>query len=295
MTARQDVTGTLRHVGGVPGVAWHFASGGWDARETPAGEREVWHDWCELVLAEGDGDAVLVMGWVEPDRFDDLAAKLRSTGATVSLELYDDGGRVVARNSVTREEVDAANRARYERDLATLVGRRVLDVTYWHLAYEEPYEPSWDHGDWHHAEMAVELTTDGGAVWVAWTNEFGLAYGIGTFPDLSLDPGGTRGRPAGDHDLWRARRGPVTGVATCWEQQAAGPSTTSDGTVPTPALTYVVPYAIRLDFDAGPVWFVAANPDLEDGEKPPFVGGDEVMVVFAAERMRRIGFEDGTY
>jgi hypothetical protein len=50
-----------------------------------------------------------------------------------------------------------------------------------------------------------------------------------------------------------------------------------------------VPVGLRLDFDAGPVWFVAATPDHPHLEKP-FVGGDEIIVFFGAERLRRIGF-----
>jgi hypothetical protein len=50
---------------------------------------------------------------------------------------------------------------------------------------------------------------------------------------------------------------------------------------------------LRLDFDAGSVWLIAAMPDGPHPEKP-FVGGDEILVVFDADRLRRIGF-DGTF
>ena len=53
--------------------------------------------------------------------------------------------------------------------------------------------------------------------------------------------------------------------------------------------TYSVPVALRLDFGAGPVWMAAAMPDWPDVEKV-FVPGNEVMVVFSPERMRKIGF-----
>jgi hypothetical protein len=39
---------------------------------------------------------------------------------------------------------------------------------------------------------------------------------------------------------------------------------------------------------------VAAIP-YSDGRDKPFLGGDEVMVVFTAERMLRIGFRDNDF
>lgn len=49
--------------------------------------------------------------------------------------------------------------------------------------------------------------------------------------------------------------------------------------------------AVRLDFVAGAVWFVAAIPDPPEGQRV-FVGGDEIMVVFSHEKMRDMGFGD---
>jgi hypothetical protein len=49
------------------------------------------------------------------------------------------------------------------------------------------------------------------------------------------------------------------------------------------------PVALRLDFDTGPVWMVAAVPDGPPLVRP-FVGGDEIMIFFEAERLRGIGF-----
>jgi hypothetical protein len=54
--------------------------------------------------------------------------------------------------------------------------------------------------------------------------------------------------------------------------------------------SYNVPVGLRLDFDAGPVWLIAAQPDGPQLERP-FIGGDEILVVFDAERLRRIGFD----
>ncbi|HEX8003459.1 MAG TPA: hypothetical protein VF519_12265 [Mycobacteriales bacterium] len=291
---RGTVHGTLCHPGGVPGVTWHLGVPGWTVRDASAGERAAAAGWCDLTFA-GDGEDVLLAGTVEPERFDDLAALLRRSGAALALVLRDDAGGVLAELSLTADDraaEEAALRARFERDVAALAGLRVLDVTYWDVAYDDSPEPDWDHGDWHHAVLGVELATDGGVVSVTWTDTF-HPYGVETSrAPLGLVPDGVRAYPAGEHDLWRARRGPVLGAATHWERLDVGPARTSDGTVVMPATTRHAPFAIRLDFDAGPVWFVAAMPE-PSGQ--PFLGGDEVMVVFGAERMRAIGFPDGTF
>jgi hypothetical protein len=52
-----------------------------------------------------------------------------------------------------------------------------------------------------------------------------------------------------------------------------------------------VPTALRLDFDAGAVWFVAAIPQPPNMHRV-FLPGEEIMVVFAREKMRDMGFED---
>ncbi len=49
--------------------------------------------------------------------------------------------------------------------------------------------------------------------------------------------------------------------------------------------------ALRLDFAAGPVWFVAGMPDYPDVESV-FIPGDEIMVVFSSDKMSKIGFRD---
>ncbi|WP_340682747.1 hypothetical protein LCL61_29335 [Amycolatopsis coloradensis] len=52
-----------------------------------------------------------------------------------------------------------------------------------------------------------------------------------------------------------------------------------------------VPLAVRLDFAAGAVWFVAAMPEPPEWRRV-FVGGDEIMVVFSPEKMLDMGFGD---
>jgi len=73
-----------------------------------------------------------------------------------------------------------------------------------------------------------------------------------------------------------------------------GPGRRADGTVVEPARTVDVPSALRLDFDAGAVWFAAAMPQLPDPRRV-FVPGDEIMVVFSGEKMRDMGFADPAF
>jgi hypothetical protein len=79
-------------------------------------------------------------------------------------------------------------------------------------------------------------------------------------------------------------------VDTYWEQIEVGPNFRGgDGRRVSETKSCTVPVALRLDFKVGPVWMVAAIPEWPDHEKA-FVGGDEFMVVFTSERMRKIGF-----
>jgi hypothetical protein len=55
-----------------------------------------------------------------------------------------------------------------------------------------------------------------------------------------------------------------------------------------------IPVALRVDFAAGPVWMVAGIPQYPE-MREVFVPGDEIMVVFTAERMRQIGFPDSEF
>lgn len=67
-----------------------------------------------------------------------------------------------------------------------------------------------------------------------------------------------------------------------------------DGEIVGQAYVVEVPTALRLDFDTGPVWFVAGIPQWPDVERT-FIPGDEIMIVFAGIRMRRMGFTDPTF
>jgi hypothetical protein len=94
-----------------------------------------------------------------------------------------------------------------------------------------------------------------------------------------------------DHPSWLSRVGtPVLGAHTFWEQLEIGPAYSNrDGVRVADPYTVNVPVALRLDFQAGPVWMVAAIPDLSTTSKA-FVCGDEIMVIFSAERMHKMGF-----
>ena len=65
----------------------------------------------------------------------------------------------------------------------------------------------------------------------------------------------------------------------------------SDGVVVEPARAVEVPTVLRLDFDAGPVWFVAAIPQWPEMETV-FLPGDEIMIVFSSVKMADLGFRD---
>ena len=194
-----------------------------------------------------------------------------------------------------RSVADPNLRPRQERKTSALAGRRVLDVSYWDLrGHDGPR--SWDFGDWHWAVMGVELTTDQGPVTVTWTDTF-HEYGVEVFPEpisrrLNRDENGIEGWSVRDHPLWLARSGcPIRAASTFWETIHIGPGRDGDGVIVSEPETFDVPIALRLDFDAGPVWMVAAAPTWPDLDKV-FVPSDEIMVIFSAERMRRIGFPE---
>lgn len=196
---------------------------------------------------------------------------------------------------VSESQADAERRERYEAKTAALVGRHVMDVTYWDIHNYSDEPRTWDYGDWHHAVMGVELLTEGGSASVRWTQLF-YDYGLEVFQEpmshhLSSRADGPEGWIVGDHPEWRTRkRSPIRGTATFWEQieKGAGHRVSDNVRVSEPR-TDMVPVALRLDFDPGPVWMVAGMPMWPDVDRV-FVPADEIMVVFTAERMIKIGF-----
>ena len=178
-------------------------------------------------------------------------------------------------------------RHRYKRMMSALVGQRILSVTYWDVHNFDDGPRTWDYGDWHHAVMGVELVTDRGPVSVVWTDTF-FPYGIEVFPEpisnhLGLGSEGPEGWPVETHDHWRSRVGsPFLGTAIFWERIDVGPARrSSDNVIVGGAESYQVPVALRLDFEAGPLWMVAGMPQWPDVEKV-FVPADEIMVVFSS-------------
>jgi hypothetical protein len=191
------------------------------------------------------------------------------------------------------------DRGLYESRAAELVGRRVLEVAYWdvHNVADEPR--TWDYGDWHHAVMGVDLLTDGGPSCVLWADTF-FAYGVVVFPatpaadHVVAGDDGSESWSVSRSDCWRDRLGsPVQDVQTFWERFTIGAGYVGNARV-ADACEVDVPVALRIDFRAGPVWMVAGIPQ-EPQMQEVFVPGDEVMIVFTADRMRQIGFPDSEF
>ncbi|MEU7917579.1 hypothetical protein [Micromonospora zamorensis] len=195
---------------------------------------------------------------------------------------------------MTNEQAGA--RAAFERRVDALRGRRVLAVDYWDLR-TSGLDPDWDYGDWHHAVMGVELTTASGPVTVTWGATF-HPYGVDVFPEsiarhLDVDESQRVGPGAGSR--WDAFLGqPILAATARWDTLTIGPATRWDGEVVAPAHDVHLPTALRLDFDAEPVWFVAGMarfPQMDD----VFIPGDEIMIVFTAAKMRAMGYADPTF
>ncbi|HEX9516888.1 MAG TPA: hypothetical protein VF940_12010 [Streptosporangiaceae bacterium] len=190
------------------------------------------------------------------------------------------------------------DRAHFDSKAAALVGRRVLEVRYWdvHNFSDEPN--TWDYGDWHHAVMGVDLVTDRGPSCVLWTSTF-HPYGVEVFPTLVSEhildgESGPESWDASGSDRWRSRLNSlVASVQTFWEHITVGPGHIGDVKVSDP-YEVDVPVALRIDIAAGPVWMVAGSPQYPE-MREVFVPGDDIMVVFTAERMRQIGFPDSEF
>ncbi len=176
-----------------------------------------------------------------------------------------------------------------------------MSVGYWDVYNFGPEPASWDYGDWHHAVLGVQLGTDLGPVTVTWTNTFS-PYGVEVFHEpigrhLVLGEFGPErvGPDVNGGSPWAPLLGSrVRGTACRWEPFQIGPSWQADGSIGVPAHTVDVPVALRLDFAACSVWFVAGIPQLPDPRRV-FIPGDEIMVVFSAEKMRDMGFDDPAF
>jgi hypothetical protein len=199
--------------------------------------------------------------------------------------------------------IDAAQddaRAGLERVVSGLVGERLVGVRYSDIHDCGQGPRGWDYGDWHHAVMGVELMLDAGPASIIWTSTF-HPYGVEVFREplatyLVEAPDGPEVWAVGDHPEWQERmRPPISAASLFWDRLEVGPAYSAhDGERLSDAYGVDVPVALRLEFAAGPVWFVAAIPELPEPDKA-FVGGDEIMVVFTPAKLRRLGFPDGEF
>jgi hypothetical protein len=200
---------------------------------------------------------------------------------------------------VTEHDVDGS-RDRLEGTLRALQGRRLTAVDYWDVGNVGVEQAPWDYGDWHHAVMGVHLGTDLGPVTLTWTSTF-HPYGVEVFYEpiehhLVLgEAGPERVGPNGDGMSWwdPCLGSLIRGTACHWERLEIGPSRRADGSTAGPAYTVDLPVALRLDFAATAVWFVAGIPQPPD-MRSVFIPGDEIMVVFSREKMHEMGFHDPT-
>jgi hypothetical protein len=189
----------------------------------------------------------------------------------------------------TEHDVDDS-RDRFEGTLRALRGRRVTAVDYWDVHNFGSEPAPWDYGDWHHAVMGVQLVTDLGPVTVTWTSTF-FPYGVEVFHEpiehhLVLgEAGPQRVGPDGDG---------TSSWGLCLGSLILGPGRWADGSIAGPAYSVDLPVALRLDFDAAAVWFVAGIPQPPDMRRV-FIPGDEIMVVFSCEKMRDMGFDDPAF
>jgi hypothetical protein len=189
---------------------------------------------------------------------------------------------------------DPAARTTFEGKVRTLEGLRIQAVDYWDIHNFGPEPARWDYRDWHHAVMGVQLATNAGPVTVTWTNTF-HPYGVEVFADpierhLVLgETGPERVGPDGESHWTRFLDIPVLRAMTWWDRIELGPATLTSGEVVEPARAVDVPTALRLAFNAGPVWFTAAIPQPPSMEGV-FIPGDEIMIVFSAAKMRDMGY-----
>ena len=194
----------------------------------------------------------------------------------------------------------ADERRRFEEQgVGALLGRRVQEISYWDVHNFTAQPRPWDYGDWHHAVMGIEIMTDAGPACVVWSSRF-YPHGLEVFPtpiadEIGSGPEGPDGWTVTDHPRWQARKiGRVENVNFFWQRFTVGPARRWSGEIVGEAQVYDVPIGLRLDFSAGPLWMVAAIPPGSDDDHA-FVGGDEILLVFTAERMAKLGFPAGSF
>jgi hypothetical protein len=192
------------------------------------------------------------------------------------------------------DDVDV--RASFDSRVVALRGRRVESVDYWDVHNYASDPAPWDYGTWHHAVLGVELTTDIGPVTVTWTSTF-YPYGVEVFLEpiahhLVLGEDGPERVGPSHESRWTAYLGqPIRDARISWETVSIGPARKWDGEIVAVPYDVSVPTALRLDFDAGPVWFVAGIPQFPEMERV-FIPGDEIVVVFDRSKLKQIGYTE---
>ena len=145
---------------------------------------------------------------------------------------------------------------------------------------------------------ACEVGDGRGPSCVRWTSTF-FPYGVEVLhmPMSEQIVGGEEGPESWDVSRaarWQGKIGsPVAEVRTFWQCLAIGPGYVRGVRVAEPC-EIDVPVALRIDFAGGRVWMVAGIP-REPVMRDVFMPGDEIIVVFTAERMRQIGFPDSGF
>lgn len=87
---------------------------------------------------------------------------------------------------------------------------------------------------------------------------------------------------------------PITRTSAFWETIEIGPGFTSDSQRVSDAHSEHLPVAVRLDFEVGPVWLVAASVQYPNDEDV-FIPGDEIVVAFTRDKMQQMGFPEGDF
>jgi hypothetical protein len=175
---------------------------------------------------------------------------------------------------------------------STPVGEALSRVVYVGLSYPDPVAVRWDFNDWHWPELAVELTTTTGRVYVATPEQRRGTFELvlkSSAPGAATAGAGLRTWDVSGHTRWR----PLLNVPIAECDPVPLARETENG-------TNGPPVAVRLATDAGATaWIVAAGPcDLISAATrltadAVWLGHDEVIVVFGDEGARRIGLASG--
>lgn len=176
----------------------------------------------------------------------------------------------------------------YEGTVASLRGRRLVEVTYYPLSRgaEGTEVEDWDFGGWHQPTMGVELRAENDTRYSAgWDQSFDY-YGLEILrAPMSSEPGSI-GEPGGSpevdvtgHPRWAGLTGvPLVGADIVWSEGDFGRR---------------MPVAVELRAPRATAWLVAARPAQWPPDGRFHLGTDDVMVVFTRELADVIGLRRG--